>query len=502
VSHRNTQIDRRRFLQLGAAAASMGALGGILPQVASAEAPGPASGASAKDRKLLFVFCAYGGASIIDSFMPIADYDGGNPLAAAELNTYPDWLLEKQPGSNLRTVKLLGDYAYYGKPTKGLSEFTAHHGKDMAVIAHEVSSVNHTVGQQRSLNGAGFDRGRTIMESAVLRHGMSLPLPSCNMAFEGFVRHGLDPSVPAAARHELIMAPTLFAAGTHGSRGLSGVPGEKAIARARKLREQLEQRSVFGRTFERDARRAAYLRTRREISPGLESAGLLEKLLLLEPSAIDPKFGVKPDPLAVALRSSLPKLDEDRMEAQIALGFLMAYHGVSSSVSMGFNTEPVVMKDGTIIGAPISFDFSHNMHRVVQSLMWSRTATLVDSLITLLKTHDYLGDPALGKMWDRSLVYVATEFGRDKKRPFLSEGWGTGHDLNNGSLLISPLLKGNAVYGGVDPLTGLTHGFDPATGAPDKTRKMDERDVYGIVAQALGVEVPEGRSYPAVVRGV
>jgi hypothetical protein len=67
-------------------------------------------------------------------------------------------------------------------------------------------------------------------------------------------------------------------------------------------------------------------------------------------------------------------------------------------------------------------------------------------------------------------------------------------------VLISPLLKGNAVYGGVDPDTGLTYGFDPQTGAPDPKRVMSEGDVYGIIAQALGVPVPEGRSYPAVVR--
>jgi hypothetical protein len=60
--------------------------------------------------------------------------------------------------------------------------------------------------------------------------------------------------------------------------------------------------------------------------------------------------------------------------------------------------------------------------------------------------------------------------------------------------MLSPLLRGNAVYGGVDPRTGLTYGFDPATGKPDKTRTMDERDVYGVIAQALELEVRSGTS--------
>jgi hypothetical protein len=488
-------ISRRNILQL----AALGTAAAALPSSHRARAATPSI--DPKDRKLLFVFCAYGGASIIDSFLPIVDYEGGDPLGALAINTFPSWMVEQPTGSNIRSVGLLGNYAYFTKPTQAMSNLVKHHGSDMAVIAHDVSSVNHTVGQQRSLNGAGFDRGRTIAESIAMMHGAGLPLPSCTMAIDGYVRHGADNSVPQDARHELIMAPQLFAAGTHGYRGLASAPSAAGIERARGLRSGLEKDTIFARTFAGDARRNAFLKSRTEISTRLEQANVLEKLLLLDPSRIDPKLGIAPDPLAVALRSSLPSLDEDRMETQIALGFLMAFHGVSSCVSMGFSTEPVAKADGTIIGAPIGFDFSHNMHRVVQSLMWSRTANLVDALITLLKTHDYLGDPALGKMWDRSLVYIATEFGRDKTRPFASESWGSGHDLNNGSVILSPMIKGNAVYGGADPRTGMTYGFDPQTGKPDRQRTMTESDVYGIIAQAFGVPVPEGRSYPGVVRG-
>jgi uncharacterized protein (DUF1501 family) len=154
-----------------------------------------------------------------------------------------------------------------------------------------------------------------------------------------------------------------------------------------------------------------------------------------------------------------------------------------------------------VIGAPIAFDFSHNSHRQAQSVMWARSLRLLDVLIDLLKTHDYLGDPALGKMWDRSLIYMASEFGRDKTRPALSDSWGTGHDLNNGSLIISPLIRGNRVYGGVDPKTALTYGFDPQTGEPTKDKKLFEGDVYSLIAHALGVEFPGRIDFPAVVKG-
>jgi hypothetical protein len=501
MSDFSATLTRRRLLQLAAAGTATGLAGSVF-SFGMARGAGPDGPLSDKDRKLLFVFCATGGASIIDSFMPIVDSEVGDPALAATLNTFPEWMVEQRPGSNIRSVKVLTDgYAYYATPARPMGDLLMHHGEDVVVMAHEVSSVNHTVGQQRSLSGGGFDRGRTILESAAMRHGVGLPLPNCNMASDGYLRHGVDPSVPQEARHELITSPLLFAAGTHGFRGVVGAPRESAIERARSVREQLDQQSVFARTFKHDARLGRYLQGRREVVPRLEQASMIEKLLLLDPSKIDATFGLKPDPLIESLRGTLPNMDSDKAQAQLALGFLMAYHGVSSSIAMGFNSDPVVDQQGAISGAPIAFDFSHNLHRVVQSLMWCRTASMIDTLVTLLKTHDYLGDPALGKMWDRSLVYIATEFGRDKKRPSGSSSWGTGHNLNNGSVLISPLLKGNAVYGGVDPRTGSTYGFDPESGAPDKNRVFNESDVYSVIAQALELPVPAARAFPAVVRG-
>ncbi|HEY6879331.1 MAG TPA: hypothetical protein VI299_14995 [Polyangiales bacterium] len=492
-------LSRRELVRLALAATALGVTGTSARRALGAEPAPTLQTVDPRERRLLFVVCAYGGASIIDSFLPVVDYENPDPLAASELNVFPDSMVEKRAGSNLRTPKLLDAYGIYAKPKFALGDLVAKHGADLAVITHEVSSVNHTVAQQRSLNGAGFDRGRTLMESVALRYGGGLPLPSCNMASDGYLRHGVDSSLPNEARHELITTPLLFGAGTHGYRGVAGAPTAALLDRARQTRDALESRSVFGRTFAADARRTRYLASRAKTAGELERAGLFEKLLLADPSKLGTSAG-QIDPVTAQVRATLPDLERDSVEAQIALGFLMAYHGVSSSVTLGLPTNPYVTAAGDITGAPLAFDFSHNAHREVQSLMWCRTASLVDKLIDLLKTHDYLGDPSLGKMWDRSLVYIATEFGRDKKRPYLSNSWGTGHHLNNGSVILSPLVRGNAVYGGVDPTTCLTYGFDPISGAPTPGSVLNESDVYSIIAQALALDVPGARAFPAVVR--
>ncbi|MCX6129180.1 MAG: hypothetical protein NTX25_08990, partial [Proteobacteria bacterium] len=103
--------------------------------------------------------------------------------------------------------------------------------------------------------------------------------------------------------------------------------------------------------------------------------------------------------------------------------------------------------------------------------------------------------PSKGKMWDRSMIYVATEFGRDK----VASG-GSGHHLNNGVLMISPMLQGNKIFGGVDTTTGLTYGFDPTSGAPNTGIVMKEKHHYSAMCHAMGINF-EGRiNMPALVR--
>jgi hypothetical protein len=278
------------------------------------------------------------------------------------------------------------------------------------------------------------------------------------------------------------------------------VPKPSAIARARKVREQLDRDSVFARTFAKSPRVQAYLQQRQNAQAEFESLDMIDKLLLLEPSSLDPKLGLRGSEFAGALRGKLPIMEQDDLQAQIGLGFLLAYHGMSTSVTIGMRDEATIVDEG-VASTPIAFDFSHTNHRLTQSLMWSRTATLLDTLITLLKEYDYLGDPSLGKMWDRSLIYVATEFGRSKLRPAGSDSWGTAHDLNNGSVIISPLIRGNRVYGGVDVNTGHTYGFDPKTGEPNRDKTLFEGDVYSLIAHAMDISFPGRVDFPAVVKG-
>ena len=104
-------------------------------------------------------------------------------------------------------------------------------------------------------------------------------------------------------------------------------------------------------------------------------------------------------------------------------------------------------------------------------------------------------------MWDRSLIYIATDFGRDQRRPEGSETFGSAHGPNNANLLVSPLLQGNRVFGGVDPTTCLTYGFNTRTGEPDRNVELKEGHWYSAIAQALGIDFPGRHNMSAVVRG-
>jgi hypothetical protein len=116
--------------------------------------------------------------------------------------------------------------------------------------------------------------------------------------------------------------------------------------------------------------------------------------------------------------------------------------------------------------------------------MWSRLLSVAGRLIELLEGVEY-GD---GKSyWDHSLMYFASDFGRTRNRADGAREFGSGHHLNNGCLIVSPMLKGNSVLGGVDPNTTLTYGFDPMTGAPEPGRNMTEKELFSGIVQTLGV---------------
>lgn len=492
-----SKIGRRQMLLAMAGAMGTTALGSALGRAAT-EREGSTGD---KDRKLLFVLCATGGASIVDSFLPVTRAEVGDEALADTLNVYDDAQVVTPEGSNLRCpgyVDSVGLLAGIYESNFALDAFLKKHHPWMTVLTQECSSVNHNVGQHRSVTGAGINRGRTIMEAMALRHGEDLIIPNCNMANDGYIQPGADPSTPGFARAEIIASPLGFAAAMDGVKGVLGAPARGLVERAREVREQLDDGSTFGRTFADSPRRQRFLANRREVQPRLEAANLMDRLTLLPPELLDPKYGVMSSPLLPTLTAKFANLQVDPWESQAALAVLLAYYGLSCVSTIGLRHEPSFGNE-KLITTPIAFDFSHTDHRIAQYLMWGHVLKAIDALVDLLQQLDYLGDPALGKMWDRSLIYVATDFGRDKTRPAGAESWGTGHALNNGTLIVSPLLKGNRVFGGIDPTTCETYGFDGSTGEADPSLTCSEGHIYSAIAQALDIEFPERLDMSAVL---
>lgn len=196
------------------------------------------------------------------------------------------------------------------------------------------------------------------------------------------------------------------------------------------------------------------------------------------------------------LREVFPDLETDTAQSEAALAFLLARHGLSCAVAFGPGYSPGFLNGDRFADTPIAFDYSHTDHFLGQNVMWSRLSMAIDGLITLLKE----APQGSGSMWDHSLIYVATDFGRTKERPAANAQGGSGHHLNNGALFISPMLKANRVYGGVDPMTGLTYGFDPISGEPDPHRLMGSEHLYSLIAQVMDIDFPDRRDMRGLIR--
>jgi hypothetical protein len=440
-----------------------------------------------QDRKLLFVVAMAGGASIVDSFLPVAASEAGSK--ANSLVAYPDEALGERGG--LRYVKKIDGTDPLGKFSSDydLGTFLDRHGSDTAVVTQEVTSVNHVVAQKRAVTGANVNGGRTLMEAAAAVHGAGLALPNCNFATGGYAEPGTDASIPDRARAEVISDPLYFPLATDASRGIRGGLSRSLLEHARDVRAAFEARSPFLTRYGK-AKMLEAFRSRREAARAIEDADLLSKLMLLPEGEIElSDYDLESSPMLAKMVEVFPNLARgDAMEAQAAIGLLLARHGIAASITLGPSFVPSFLDSGKIVDTPLAFDYSHTDHVTAQNVMWRRMMQVVDGLVTLLKEEDYLSDASLGPMWDRSLVYLATDFGRTKDRPSGSTSFGSGHDLSNGNVIVSPLVRGGRVYGGVDPTTVKTYGFDPTTGEPDPSRLMREGDVYSLVAQALGVE--------------
>ena len=165
--------SRRSFFRGLAAAGAATALASSLGA--------PRARAATPARRLLFVIGASGGASIIDSFLPLVASEAA-PATRDTLIAYPDAIVEQPAGSAFRVVRNL---ANAGFPTSSLfrssfehADLVRAHGADMLLATVENTSVNHVVAQARALSGAGIDGGRTILEAAAMTHGEGLVLPA------------------------------------------------------------------------------------------------------------------------------------------------------------------------------------------------------------------------------------------------------------------------------------------------------------------------------------
>ncbi len=497
----NGRLSRRELVKaLSVAAAGSTTLGPLLMSCrqsletpAALEQLGRRREALDGKPKFLIVVSAAGGASMVDSFLAVRASESSN---AATVNAYDDGAVQSVVGSPFRAVK-------YSSPKLGSIPlavstdqlgFVQKHKDSMLVATTVGTSVNHTIAQKRSLTGNAAWRGRTLQEAVALQGGGGMPLPNVNMGVGGFAERGTDASLPLSCFGETVVNPSLWPLGLDGARGVEGAPSKDVLALARAARNKIDSQSVFGQTFDNSEALQRWNEQRIIGQPQLEALDLITKLNVLPnlpPQWPLEKYGVGSSADGDKVRAAFPSYLTDPVQGQAALAFLLLKNRVSVSVTLGPDFNVVIGNGGvsTIANPPLAFDYSHNDHRGAQSFMWARILSTVDSLIGLLKSETF--DQATGEtMWDRTLIYVATEFGRTRTRPSGLTEFGSGHDLNNGVLLISPMVKGNTVLGGVDPNTTLTYGFDPRTGTPQPGKvTSNEPDIYSGVLTAMGADL-------------
>ncbi|MCO4774168.1 MAG: hypothetical protein KDA24_29325 [Deltaproteobacteria bacterium] len=463
------------------------------------------------DPRYLIVIGCFGGASMLDSFMPVDVADAYTHEQRGTVISYPTVQPE---GSNIRCVD-----------RQWPRQYLERHAHQSVVMSTLSSSVNHFVAQARSVNGRDINAGRTMPEAIAAAHGSTYPLPNVNMGRGGYSEPGADASLDPRFRGEIVTNPVTFPLSMSGHGGIlpngprpAQDPDVRAalVARARQVRdEQLETVSPFAQTFPNARTRRDLLQARRTIERRLEVDQLIEKLLFVpdlgEAFPIN-AWGLSSSEEADRILDRLPGAfpanangtPQDRLQAQAALAYLLIRTGSSAAVTL---TEPGT--DGFL-----AFDQSHQSHRNAQGTHWDRVLRLADDLIDLLSTAEYIGSdgPTGTSLWDRSMIVFATEFGRDKWD--LGGGFGTGHHLNNGLLVTSPLLAGNQSLGTPDPNNGFLSGWDGSTGEStlfddvpagedplfsDQRQPPGEEKVYGTLLKALGVSYEGQETLPAVL---
>lgn len=512
TSQPSPQWTRRHLLgALGAAGGAM--LGGNLlaGRMLASERGGPRE-PKGKPRFLIVLACT-GGASAIDGPLAIR---ASESKFASTLHTFDDALVQTIAGTQIRAVdqnlKSLGPIPL---PVKARhSQYVQRLAPDMMVATWTRTSVNHAVGQRRSVTGNSAFHGRTLQEATALQWGQDCVLPNVHLvAGTSYTDRGTDETLPSWAYGETVVDPGTWPLSLSAQRGLLDVPSSKLLQKARELRNnKLDTQSMFQRVFGASPRLQHWQHLRGSPQAALEAQDLISKLMVRPDSPDFPlaAYGLATSPDADKVRAAFPNYASDPLHAQAALAFLLLKYRLSVTVTLGPTFATVVddgvdlagayglggggggngkkLVEGSLDNPPIAFDFSHQAHRAVQALMWERVYAVADGLITLLKQEEWEDGES---MWDRSMIYFATEFGRSKTRTENATEFATGHDLNNAAVVLSPLVPGGTVLGGVNPDTALTYGFDPQSGAPDPSREMTEPEIYAGIAHALGIDTSD-----------
>ncbi len=436
-----------------------------------------------KNRKFLIVLTASGGGSIIDSAMSLSAEEvrsaGGNP---DNVNCFSDQQLVSIPGSNIRATKIDHSLVTLGglKVETDQSQFVRNNFQDMTVITSMGTSVNHTVAQIRCLNGNHAWQGRTIQEAVAQQYGSDLPIANLNMGAGAYGFAGEDPTLERYAQQYHVSNPLYWPLGLSAKERLQYQVDPKVMDQVQKFRnDKLDKNSNFFQSFRHQKNIRNWLHLRNNVAAQYEKQQLMKKLFFHDQNTDDSEIQM--------LHGVFPDYETDPLEAQAVLAYLAITRNISCVVTLGPSSNSVSKGTGfNFVSTPIAFDFSHNDHRGTQAMMWSRIYSVTDRLINLLKTKEY--GTAGGSYWDRSMVYVASEFGRSKNRSSGNEEFQSGHDLNNGSIVISPMIKGNRVLGGIDKKTGHTFGFDLKTGAPTPNKVIEEKAFFSTLVSALDVD--------------
>lgn len=491
-------LSRRQLIQRLAAAGGMGAGATLFNHRALAE--------QSSDPRFLIVLCASGGGSIIDGPLAIRASESMNPDT---LNTFPDEWVTTWSDSPFRAVDQSA--SAIGPIPAGFtvrpSEFFGRRRQELMVATLTGTSVNHNVAQRRAVTGNEAWLGRTLQEMVAWQYGMDAPVPNVHLVGGmGFNELGSDSAVPTNARRQIVADPLLWPLSLDGSKGLEKGLDPAVLAAVRSHRNgSFEPATRFDQVFANAPRLQEWKELRGSAQSSIEALDLINKLMIAPESDAFPlsDYGLSSSPSADAVRAAFPDYAIDPLHAQAAMAFLLLKYRVAVTVTLGPSFSFVYDPSGeatnglpedSVLNPPLAFDFSHQAHRAGQAVVWSRIYTVIDGLISLLQAEDF-GDGT--SFWDRTMIYVATEFGRSKNRPAGASEWGTGHDLNNGVMVFSPLVPGNTLLGGVDPDTGLTYGFDPVTGDPDPGRTTSEAEIYSGLLGALGVDT-SGSGLPDV----